>query len=567
MSKKKRKHIKTPAFVEQQKSLSDQLKAISMKKQELKAEEEMLIEKSLRAPTSPNDVVTATNILKAQQQGIKSYILDPLNSNDLGGFRSRQFLDVSFSTLRTMAKQTGLISAIINTRKEQVASYAEYSIDEFKPGWCITKNVVDYFGDTEEFEEKKKLSIDDKEEIKVLINFIENCGRKESIYGEGDDFNTFLRKFVEDSLTLDQACFEIVPSQFGIPYEFLMVDGATIRFASPDIEEQYEEKHGYYPFACQLYENTIYTTYYPWELCMAIRNPTNNFLYNGYGVSELELLVKIVTYILYAESYTGKFFSQGSNPKGIFLAKGNLSEDKLAEFRQAWTAQISGVNNSHKIPILSGGDIEWVDWQRSNQDMEFTNWLDYLAKLVFAIFKIDGKEVGYNVGAEGSVTYESSIQEKLTYSKEKGLIPLLKFIELQLNKYIIYPLSKKKYKFQFTGIDNTQSLIEENDLKRVEQGVMSFKEYRAKHGLPTELEEDDFLLNASWLQWKQYESQANMGMGGMQGGMNGMMGGMQNNQYRQSNQPEQSHSVFSDFVDENPFIKELESYAVEKGYK
>lgn len=56
---------------------------------------------------------------------------------------------------------------------------------------------------------------------------------KKRLY-HGDLFDTFLRKYVDDSLTLDQACFEIIPSQFCKPYEFFCVDGATIRFASTD---------------------------------------------------------------------------------------------------------------------------------------------------------------------------------------------------------------------------------------------------------------------------------------------------------------------------------------------
>ena len=35
-------------------------------------------------------------------------------------------------------------------------------------------------------------------------------------------------------------------------------------------------------------------------------------------------------------------------------------------------------------------------------------------------------------------------KKKLTYSKEKGLIPMLRFIEKQINRYVIYPLSDKK---------------------------------------------------------------------------------------------------------------------------
>lgn len=539
-------------------SLAEQLAALHQQEQEIQAEKDILIEKSLRSPSSPRDVVYATNLLKRREAGgLKSYILDPLSSNDLGGYRNRPFGDVSYSTLRAMAKQTGIVSAIIGTRKEQVAAYSGYSTDELKPGWSIVKNVTNYFGDEVEFEEKKKLSIDDKEEIKKLITFLENCGVKDRMY-HFDDFNIFLRKFVEDSLTLDQACFEIVPSEFGTPYEFLMVDGATIRFCDAQIEEEAEEIKGYYPFACQLYQNSIYTTYYPWELCMGIRNPTTNFLYSDYGISELEILVKIITYMLFAEGYTGKFFSQGSNPKGVFLAKGNLSEDKLAEFRQAWTAQVSGVNNAYKIPILSGTELEWVDWYKSNQDMEFSNWLIYLARLICSVFKIDPREIGYNIDADGGgINYESSVQEKLTYSKEKGLIPLLQFIEDKINRYLIYPLSNKKYKFKFTGLDNTQNLIEENDLKKVEKGVMSFQEYRAKHGLPTELEENDFLLNSTWIQYKQMQQGMGVGM---------EMPGMPNMPGQISQQPNNS-SIFSSFIEENPFVRDLEAYAIEKGYK
>lgn len=545
-------------------SLADKLMELNQQEQEILAEKDMLIEKSLRNPTSPRDVVYATNLLKNKRGGeLKSYILDPLNSNDLGGFRTKEFGGVSFNTLRAMYKNTGIISAIVDTRKEQVAGYANYSTDELKPGWSIVKNVIDYFGDDVEFEEKKKLTIDDKEEIKKIISFLENCGIQKRMY-HNEDFNTFLRKFCGDSLVLDQGCFEIVNSQFGTPYEFLMVDGATIRFCDAEIEEKEKEVDGYYPFACQLYQNTIYTTYYPWELCMAIRNPSNNYLYNGYGISELELLIKIITYILYAETYTGKFFSQGSNPKGVFIAKGNLSEDKLAEFRQAWTAQVSGVNNAHKIPILSGTDLDWVDWQSmSNKDMEFKDWLNYLSRLTCAVYKIDPREIGYNIDADSSgVNYESSVQEKLTYSKEKGLIPLLKFIEKQINKYIVYPLSNEKYKFQFTGVDNTQKLIEDNDLNKVEKGVMSFQEYRSKHGLPTELEENDFLLNSTWIQYKQMQAQAGQG-----GGMENMMRGGAEVPSQQQPSQSQQNSVFSSFVEDNPFIKDLENYAIEKGYK
>lgn len=538
-------------------SLYEQLKGLNLKEKEIRVKKDMLIEKSLVNPDDARDVVYATQLLEERQKGIKSFLLDPMNADNGGDFRSRPFGDIGYSTLRNMARQTGLISAIITTRKEQVAAYSGYSTETVKPGWRIEKNLENYFGDSDDYEEAKKLSLEEKNEVKKIISFIENCGVKKRLY-HGDTFDTFLRKYVEDSLTLDQACFEIVPSQFCTPYEFFCIDGATVRFAATDNPTGSPKIKGYYPNAVQLYQGSIWTTYYPWEISIGIRNPSTNIMYNGYGISELELLIKIVTYTLYSEAYTGKFFSQGSNPKGIFLAESNLSEDRITEFRQTWTSQVSGLTGAHKIPILSGGKMQWIDMQKSNTDMEFSNWLDYLARLICAVYKIDPKEVGYNFGSDGTVTYESSVQEKLIYSKEKGLVPLLRFIENQLNTFIVSPLSNGKYRFKFTGIDNTDSLIENLDLSKVEKGVMSFGEYRSKHGLPTQLEEDDFLLNSTWIQYKQ------MLAGQQQNSMMGMMGGeMENNNTVNENK----NSIFKDFTEENPFIRDLEKFAIEKGFK
>lgn len=149
-------------------------------------------------------------------------------------------------------------------------------------------------------------------------------------------------------------------------------------------------------------------------------------------------------------------------------------------------------------------------------------------------------------------------KKKIIYSKEKGLVPLLRFIEKQLNKYIVYPLSNFKYRFKFTGVDNSDSLIENLDLGKVEKGVMSFGEYRAKHGLPTQIEENDFLLNSTWIQYKQMQAGLQQQQSMMGGGMEGI---------NSENEDDNTPSIFSEFTMENPFIRDLEKFAVEKGWK
>jgi len=549
-----------------QQGLASQLHDLNQFEAEVQAEKNLLIQKAMGSD-NPTDIVFANKLMRERAaQGQKSFLIDPLSTNEFNGYRTRNF-ETGFAALRTMATKTPLVAAILQTRKEQVAAYNSYSSTAIKPGWRIEKNVENYFNDQDEYAENSRLTSSDKQEIKQYIKFIENCGLTERTF-YGDNFDSFLRKFVDDSLTLDQACFEIIPSQTYKPHEFLMIDGATVRFASGSTIEQEGKERGYYPHAVQLYQGTsIYNTYYPWELAVGIRNPSTNISYNGYGISELELLTKVITWILYSEAYNGKFFSQGSNPKGFFLAKGNLTEDKIAEFKQAWTSQVSGLQGAFKIPILSGGDISFVDTQKANSDMEFDKWLEYLTKLTCAIFKIDPKELGFDLNTN-TVTYDSSIQEKLTYSKEKGLVPLLKFIEKQLNKYIMGPLSSNRFSFRFCGVDNSDALIEKSDLDKVKEGVMSFKEYRVKYNLPSTIESDDFLLNSTWIQYKQMDNQAKQQeqqQGNDEEGSD-FESILEKQKSLRDNQEERvEDNIFKEFTEENPFVKDLNNF-VEKSF-
>src|SRR5690606_23266229 len=100
--------------------------------------------------------------------------------------------------------------------------------------------------------------------------------------------------------------------------------------------------------------------------------------------------------------YNRKFFSQGSAPKGILRVKGNMNEDKLAQFRQQWTSMMQGVTNSWKTPIMEADTVDWIDLHKSHRDMEFTSWIEYLIKSACAVFSIDPAEVNFPLsgGAE-----------------------------------------------------------------------------------------------------------------------------------------------------------------------
>lgn len=476
----------------------------------LKIEEKLNIKKGLLINSalksnSPTDILAARKVIDSIEQRDhsekKSYIVDPLDFNQNFGYRDKP-IALSYNTLKNMAK-TPIINAIIKTRKNQIADFAEPQEDRYSTGFKIRKRAK--LGETE-----GENTSEDWEEIDRIQSFILNCGKGES--WEHDDFETFIRKIVDDSLTYDQMTFEIVRDNDGNLFEFFATDAATFRIAESFDDDEYDgniakQIRGYYPKYVQIYQGSVNSEFYPWELCFGSRNPSTSIDNNGYGTSELEELVSTVTSLLWAEDYNKKFFSQGSAPKGLLKVKGQVNPKQIDAFRQEWGSTLTGVQNAWKTPIVEG-DVEWIDLQKSNRDMEFSAWTDFLIKISCAIYNIDPNEIGFDINKSGGEKsmFESSNEGKLKHSKDKGLYPLLKFIQRRLNKYIVSQLNPE-YELVFMGMNGLTITEElEMDIKKM-TNFMTLNETRIKYKLKP-IEGGDIVVNPTFTQNKAMDAQS-----------------------------------------------------------
>jgi hypothetical protein len=181
-----------------------------------------------------------------------------------------------------------------------------------------------------------------------------------------------------------------------------------------------------------------------------------------------------------------------------------MNRNRLAEFRQQWISMVAGVQNAWKMPIIEAEKMDYIDLQKSNTDMQFAQWQEYLIKIACAIFKIAPEEVGFNLGnaSGGGAMFEGNGEAKIKYSRDKGLKPLLKSIEFWINKWIVNAIDED-FEFKFVGLEvDTEEAEVELDIKKV-GSFMGFKEARRKHNLPEELEEGDFTLNPQYIQMIQ----------------------------------------------------------------
>lgn len=529
----------------------------------------MAFQSKLQAALNSND---AGEIMKAnlylgeinrQPTKIQSVFFDP---NDISG-NGRGFKDskgvLSFSVLRRMG-DIHIVKSIVSTRVEQIMNFMDFSEDEQKEGFTIRKK-KSLFSTGDE-----KLTNEDKKKIAKIVDFLEKGGWTDK-WDNVDSLQEFVSKIMSDSLTLDQLAFEMVRNRMWELQKFRAVDASLIRFldsVDPRQREGFEQYRfkGHLPRYCMVWDEMILHNpitkepilYYPWELGFGIRNKTSDVRRNGYGVSELETLVNIITWILWGFSYNANFFSQGSQPKGFINIKNpNISNSTLQEFRQAWTQTMAGVYNSHRTPVINGIDLEWVDLQKlSNRDMEFNEWIKFLIIMTCSVYRIDPSELGFNFKESQQIFGQDGQRERLKHSREKGLKPLLIFLQDVITKYIVSELDEN-YEFAFTGIEvEDEEAQVKLDSEKLSSGMVAmqdiFKKYNGRDFDP----EKDIILNQVYQGMKQAEEQ------------NKMFGASQPGQQPEG-VPEDEEDPFAQYksFNENPIMKPAVDYYLKNLYK
>jgi hypothetical protein len=168
-------------------------------------------------------------------------------------------------------------------------------------------------------------------------------------------------------------------------------------------------------------------------------------------------------------------------------------------------SQVSGVQNAWKTPILNSEDIQWHSLHSTNKEMEFSNWMDWLTRLILGIFGVDGAEIGFHFGSGtgngGGMFASRPNKAEITESKDKGLNPLVQHIADSINRHIIWEL-EPDFEFAFTGLD-AKAEEKTREARNVEvrgwRTVNQILEEQDLDPLPGNM--GDVILDPTYLQW------------------------------------------------------------------
>lgn len=413
-----------------------------------------------------------SNSVKERKPGMQSVWIDDMQINVQGDWFDRPG-SFGFDAMRAMVEQTPVLNAVIMTRQRQIARFCRPQKGGKGPGFKIASKE-----NTENIDENEQQS------MKLLESFILNSGwetkPRQRMRLKRDNFQNLMMKLTRDSLTMDSMAIETEwkrDKSLGLDGMYA-VDGATIRLVS---EAGYKGDDEI--FALQVVQGQIRAAYTYDDLIYVPRNPRTDVMAGGYGLSETELLIRVVTGFLNAFTYNTKFFDSNAIPKGVLNLYGNYSDEDINSFKRYWNGMVKGVNNAWTLPVMVSKDAEskaaFESFGNEVNEVMFAKWMTFLASIICAIYGIAPEEINFESFTTGTSSLSGSdTEEKLVNSKDKGLRPLLSYFESTLSEYVIGEFSDK-YELQFTGLDeeDEKTVWERKKLTR------TVNEIRAEDGI------------------------------------------------------------------------------------
>ena len=425
-------------------------------------------------PNKPEQIETSK-----EQIGRKAIIDDPyfehLSQSVI--FRHRMSR-LSNKTLKDVSIRDWTCSVIIQNRCDTLQRFSRPSHDIFKPGFRFVNR-----------DPKAQLSPDDDQQIRHLEDFIYRCGRTKNV--PVDDrllFGEFLKKTVRDALTFGHIAIEKVKTRRKGLHRFRPLPAESVflinKRASQDMIKQelesakavhrdYTENKNdprskqqineadieYYKYIQVSYDNRTLGAFGDEDMIFKLFNPQNFADSNGYCYSLLEMAIINITNHLNVENYNSNFFTHGQASRGILHLKGTVTQSQLHSFRRMLYNNVSGAQHAWKTPIIAGlEDVQWVPMAGNAKEMEYINFNNHILRSICSQFQIDPIEIGldYLTSPTGRSTGggQKSQKEKIEFSRERGLEPILMFFEDLINCDIIPaldPALAHKYKFEFVG--------------------------------------------------------------------------------------------------------------------
>lgn len=454
-------------------------------KKSIKSEIDELLKADGVAP-APEPRVSAENIgdklpdtpenNEADKQIGRRFVDDPYFDNFGNNYNYKSKTSrITNKTLKEVSLRDWLVSSILQSRVDTVARFSRPEHRRHEMGFRFIKR-----------DHNTEYSEQERDEIAQLEDFIYHCGRRDNVPPEDRMlFGEFLKLTVRDALTFGHVAIEKIPTRIGglhrfrprpaesvylvnkqVPRKVIESSAANAqKLAMPKsdndpatVQQFNDVENDFIKYVQVSYDMREIAHFGDKDMIFKLFNPQNFADSRGYCYSPLELAIITVTSHLNVENFNSNFFTHGYASKGVLHLKGTVTPAQLANFRRSFYNSVTGTQNAWRTPIVAGlEEVQWVPISASAREMEYINFNNHLMRILCTQFQIDPLELGldYLVSANGKGGMQRESGEyKINFSRERGLLPLLTFVEDLVNCDLLPAIGKEfaeKYRFTFTG--------------------------------------------------------------------------------------------------------------------
>nr|BEK66839.1 phage portal protein [Kitasatospora purpeofusca] len=196
------------------------------------------------------------------------------------------------------------------------------------------------------------------------------------------------------------------------------------------------------------------------------------------GVSPIAFARESIGLALAAQTYGGRFFSNGATPSAIVEVPGAMSEDGLARAREAWRLANSGVDNAHRVALLTEG-AKFSKIAMSPDEAQFLQTRQFQVPEIARIFGVPPHLIS---DATNSTSWGSGLAEQNQAFAMFSLRPWLERIEAGFTRLLFAETANRQMfvKFSLDGIQRGAPAERMNMYSiGLQQGIYSIDEVRA----------------------------------------------------------------------------------------
>ncbi|MFB7675590.1 phage portal protein [Kitasatospora purpeofusca] len=196
------------------------------------------------------------------------------------------------------------------------------------------------------------------------------------------------------------------------------------------------------------------------------------------GVSPISFARESIGLALASQTYGAKFFANGAMPGAVVEVPGAMSEEGLARAREAWRIANSGVENAHRVALLTEG-AKFSKIAMSPDEAQFLQTRQFQVPEIARIFGVPPHLIS---DATNSTSWGSGLAEQNQAFAMFSLRPWLERIEAGFTRLLFAESANRQMfvKFSLDGIQRGAPK-ERMDMYStgLQQGIYSIDEVRA----------------------------------------------------------------------------------------